>query len=389
MNRPHEKKRAVWHGSRPEQIFKDSPDVILTVDRKRRIRFMSRAMHGPPPEAMIGHDVLELLPDRVHSWFRRAARAAFHAGKISRFQYPTEESIWWEIRLIPRSGGNKIREVMIIATDVTDARILQAQTIRHARLATIGVLATSIAHEINNPNNAILFNISLLARGWKEATPILDEYHHNNGDFSLAGLPFTEARGGFAAMIGEISHNTLRVKQIIENLKHLARRDSEEMNEVIDIHDPLQAALMILNHKIRKHTDHCELLSAKGRWNVLGNSRQLEQVFINVILNALQSLPERNRHVWIRTFLENDGTKEQVCITVEDEGIGISPEHLPQLTEPFFTTRGSNGGTGLGLSISALILRNHGGSLHFAPNARPGTTVTIRLPSHHSPGAPV
>ncbi|MBF0214457.1 MAG: PAS domain-containing protein [Magnetococcales bacterium] len=381
------KKRSPRHVSRPERIVQDSPDVILTVNRKRRILFMSRAMNGATPETMRDRDALELFPQRVRPWFRHAIRAAFQHGESSRFQYPTDESIWWEIRLIPRSGLPRPEETLIIATEVTEARILQAQAIRHARLATIGVLATSIAHEINNPNNAILFNASILARAWQDATPILDEYHKNNGDFSLGGLPFVEARSAYPDLIGEIHRNTLRVKSIVDNLKHLARRDQDNLNETIEIHEPLHAATLILNHKIRNYTDHYEWECDKKSLSVQGNSRQLEQVFINVILNALQSLPGRHCSVWIRTALESDEQSEWVVITVKDQGCGIAPEDLSNVTEPFFTTRAAQGGTGLGLSISALIVRNHGGSIRFAANPKGGTTVTIRLPHFSPPGS--
>ncbi|MBF0341138.1 MAG: PAS domain-containing protein [Magnetococcales bacterium] len=387
MSTPRDKQKWSRTGIRPEHIFRDSPDIILTVNRKRRILFMSRAMNGLHPDRMTGEDANRLFPPRVRPWFRQAMRQAFASGESSRFQFPTEEAVWWEIRLIPRPGEKRLDEALIIATEVTEARTLQAQAIRHARLATIGVLSTSIAHEINNPNNAILFNASLLARAWREITPILEEYHQNNGEFILGGVSFLEAREALPAWIAEISRNTLRVKSIVENLKHLARRDQESLNEIIDIHEPLQAALLILNHKIRKHTDHCELFATKGVLTVKGNSRQLEQVFINIILNALQSLPQRSCQVTIRTTLESTLSGEQAQISVEDEGSGIAPEHLPHVTEPFFTTKGASGGTGLGLSISGLIVRNHGGALHFAQNAnRIGTTVMIRLPLYRSPG---
>ncbi|MEO5347679.1 MAG: ATP-binding protein [Magnetococcus sp. YQC-9] len=362
--------------------------MILTVDRNRMIHFMSRVLNEHTPERMIGQDAEQLFPRRVRSWFRRTLRAAFFRGEGSRFQYPTEESVWWEIRVIPRCGGERIEEVLLIATDVTEARILQARTIRHARLATIGVLAASIAHEINNPNNAILFNVSLLTRAWRDALPILDEYLRDNGDFQLGGLSYTEARDLLPAVAEEIGRNTLRLKSIIENLKHLARRDSESLHETFDIHEPLQAALMILNHKIRVHTDHCKLILAHEELTVRGNSRQLEQVFINVILNALQALPERSKPVWIRVAREENAQdlEARVLITVEDQGSGILPEHLSQLTEPFFSTRAASGGTGLGLSISGLIIRNHRGSLHFVSTPGKGTTVSIRLPLHRAPG---
>ncbi|MBF0440255.1 MAG: PAS domain-containing protein [Magnetococcales bacterium] len=364
----------------PKRIFKYSPDVVLTVDSKRRILFMSRAMDTFKPAEMIGCDAIQLFPVRVRPWFRQSIQAAFLNNESGRFQYPSETSVWWEIRLVPYQRDGKVAEVMIVATEVTASRILQAQAIRHARLATIGVLAASIAHEINNPNNAILFNASLVARAWKDAVPILEEYFHANGDFSLGGLSFAEARTAQPAMLEEINHNTLRVKTIVENLKHLARRDQEIPFETVNLHEPLQAAIMILNYKIRKHTDYCEFLPTKTPLTVKGNSRQLEQVFINLILNALQSLSDRNAHVWIRTALETDNNEEMALITIEDQGCGISPEHLSQVTEPFFTTKSATDGTGLGLSISHLIIRNHFGAMRFVSELGRGTTVSIRLP---------
>ncbi|MBF0615167.1 MAG: PAS domain-containing protein [Magnetococcales bacterium] len=389
MHKLSKKKRLFTRDSRPEQIFRATPDVLLTVDHKGRVGFMSRPLAGISPKKMHGHDVTRLFPERTRPWLRRALRNAFQKGTSARIQYPTEESIWWELRLIPPIDTHPKTPptVMIIASEITSARILQAQAIRHARLATMGVLAASIAHEINNPNNAILFNSAMLERGWSDLVPILDEYHHTHGEFAVGGLPFCEARQAWPALLAEIGRNTVRVKNIVNNLKNLARRDPEQYTETIPIAEPLQAALLILNQKIRKYTDHCILAPLPEGLRVRGHSGQLEQVFINIILNALQALPERSRPVQIRARAEPATTPEWVVVTVTDQGVGIAPTDLTRLTEPFFTTRAAEGGTGLGLSISALIVRNHGGTLHFSQNPTGGTTVTIRLPCHRLPGA--
>ncbi|MBF0182648.1 MAG: PAS domain-containing protein [Magnetococcales bacterium] len=366
---------------RSARVFKHSPDVILTVDHKRRVQFMSRAMNGFKPAEMIGCDSVRLFPARIRPWYRQALARAFGNRENGQAQFPTEASVWWEIRLVPIQREGVVTEAMLIVTEVTEARIRQAQAIRHARLATIGVLAASIAHEINNPNNAILFNASLMERGWQDALPILEEYHQANGEFSLGGLPYGEARTILSGLLNEITLNTIRVRSIVDNLKHMARRDREETALApVNVHDAIQAALMILNHKIRKHTDHCVYLPQKMALTVLGNVRQLEQVFINVILNALQALTDRQQSVRIRTSLETIGQEATVLITIEDEGCGIDTAHLPLVTEPFFTTKSEMEGTGLGLSISNLIVRGHRGSIRFDSVPGAGTTVTIRFP---------
>jgi polar amino acid transport system substrate-binding protein len=104
----------------------------------------------------------------------------------------------------------------------------------------------------------------------------------------------------------------------------------------------------------------------------------LEQVVVNLLLNACQALPDRERGIVVATFL--DPGCRQVVLEVRDEGVGIAAEHLPQLTDPFFTTRREQGGTGLGLWISAAIVEEHGGALSFRSRPGEGTVVTLTLP---------
>ena len=104
---------------------------------------------------------------------------------------------------------------MVIAGDVTEKRNLEAQALRNARLASIGVLAAGVAHEINNPNNAIQFNASLVSRAWQDITPILQEYFEENGDFALGGLSFSEARDSFPRLLSEITSNSDRIRRIV------------------------------------------------------------------------------------------------------------------------------------------------------------------------------
>lgn len=340
---------------------------------------MNRSMAGLEPKHVIGQDSAKIFPARLSGWYRKTAKKAFQNALQDHFQYSTDDSKWWEIRLVPIRLKKRVMEVMILCTDVTERRILQAKAIRHARLATIGVLSAGVAHEINNPNSAILFNTSVVSRSWNDVQPILDHYAQENGDFLVAGIPFSEAKQTVTTLISEISHNTHRVKNIIKNLKHLAKQDTENQNHPLDLHETLQAAIMVLNHKIRRYTDYFDFQPGKGIPPLMGNPPQLEQVFINTILNALQSLPNRKHKVRVWTKLEKKG--DYVQIVIQDEGCGILPEHLSRLTEAFFTTRMDSEGTGLGLSISNLIMRKHKGTIRFQSQPNQGTTVTIRLPT--------
>ena len=359
-------------------LFQQSPDVIMTVDSKGTILLMNRSIPALPAERAVGRNSLALMPRGFRKWYRRALAAVFSKNEIRSFQYSTDEGVYWEGRIVPISGSGPLTAAMVIATDVTEKRNLEQQTLRNARLASIGVLSAGVAHEINNPNNSIQFNASLVSRAWKEITPILNEYYLENGDFAMGGLPFSEVRETFPKLLSDISDNSERIRRIVLNLKHMARQDEGEYDQLIDIQQVLETAMMILHNQIQKHTDSCLLNIPEGLPRLRGNSQQLEQVFINVLLNALQSLTERTQGVQIDVIHRPES--QCVDIEVQDQGRGVSEPNIGRLTEPFFTTRKETGGTGLGLSISRSIMEKHGGKLLFESKAGEGTKVTICIP---------
>ena len=150
------------------------------------------------------------------------------------------------------------------------------------------------------------------------------------------------------------------------------------MDELADIGKILQAVVTLLDARIRKHTDAFSLELPAALPAVRGNVQQLEQVFINVIVNALEALPERSRSV--RVSAGSDQAGNRVIVQVEDQGRGIDEDVMVRIGDPFFTTKAESGGTGLGLSISSSIVERHGGVLRFEPNSDLGTTVSIDLP---------
>ncbi len=207
--------------------------------------------------------------------------------------------------------------------------------------------------------------------------PVLREYYREQGDFSLGGLSFANEGESLGDLISEIKDNSRRIKAIVENLKHIGKKDRGDLNEEVDINTALRAAAGVLKSTIDKYTDHWVMELSKNLPPVRGNLQQLEQVFINVMLNALQSLKDKNCGVRVKSDI--DPASSDLLIQVVDQGSGIAEDNLPRVTEPFFTTRLEAGGTGLGLSISSTIIENHHGSITFYSSSR-GTRVTLRLP---------
>lgn len=360
-------------------IFNQSPDRIMTVDGSGKILLMN---NGAALE-LSSHrgervDSADLLPSIYQEEYRQLLAKAFQNGEVSYFQYQAgDESTWWEIRIVPITEEDEVNASMVIATDITEKLNYQTQAIRNARLASIGVLSTGVAHEINNPNNAIQTSAALYSHVWDDAMPVLREYYREQGDFSLGGLSFAEEGESLGGLISEVMDNSCRIKAIVENLKHLGKKDRGDLNEEVDINTALQAATGVLKSTIKKYTDHWEMELAPNLPPVRGNLQQLEQVFINVMLNALQSLADRDHGVRVESVA--DTANGSLLIRVTDQGSGIADDDLPRVTEPFFTTQLEAGGTGLGLSISSTIIENHRGSITFKSSTA-GTLVTLRLP---------
>ena len=241
-------------------LFQHSPDIIMTVDIQGKILLMNRSIPALPAERAVGHSSLALMPREFRQWFRKALKKVFRKGATRQFQYSADDGTYWEGRIVPiRSDEGQVTAAMVIAGDVTEKRNLEDQALRNARLASIGVLAAGVAHEINNPNNAIQFNASLVSRAWHDITPILREYFEENGDFALGGLPFSEARDSFPRLLSEITRNSDRIRRIVQNLKHMSRQDTGELTENVDIQQVLEATVMILHNQIQKFTDVCTL----------------------------------------------------------------------------------------------------------------------------------
>lgn len=257
----------------------------------------------------------------------------------------------------------------------------QQQLVQADKMAALGVLVSGVAHEINNPTGLILLDIPLLKRAHTDTARILEDYYADHGDFSIGGIPYTEMRNEIPRILEEMQEGAKRIKRIVNDLKDFARRDDVGDKELIALNEVVTTALRLVDPTIRKATSHCRIDLADNIPAIRGNAQRIEQVVVNLLLNACQALPDKSRGISISTSYNH--STGNILLVVRDEGIGIDPEHLSRLTDPFFTTKRDSGGTGLGLSVSAGIVKEHGGSLDFASTPGQGTTVTLSLPAVH------
>lgn len=198
------------------------------------------------------------------------------------------------------------------------------------------------------------------------------------GTSCWGGVPYSEMREEIPRILDELLDSAQRIKRIVNDLKDFARRDDSGRQQLTDLNTVVETALRLVDPTIRSSTRHFSVAYGEKLPRIVANSQRIEQVVVNLVLNACQALSDPQRRVTLSTRF--DGKERAVLLTVADQGIGIAERHLPHLADPFFTTKRDTGGTGLGLSISAGIVKEHGGHLTFDSTPGAGTVVTLSLP---------
>jgi signal transduction histidine kinase len=227
----------------------------------------------------------------------------------------------------------------------------EQQLIQSRKMAAIGNLTAGIAHELNNPLN----NISLTTES------LIEDFDHWSDEEKMKMLRTIEAQ-------------LERTSNTVANLLDFTRRD-ESSFERISVNDVLTRTVNLMSNEISLNGIELDLRLGKNLPPVWGNAHDLQQVFLNLLLNAIQAMPDKGT-LGIRSFAAN----ESVRIDVSDTGVGIPAEHRDRVFDPFFTTKDVGKGTGLGLSVSYGIIKKHHGHLSVASEVGKGSTFSVVLP---------
>ena len=221
-------------------------------------------------------------------------------------------------------------------------------------------------------------NANFLADFFAEALPLLPHFLQEQGVESLAGLDAAAMGTEIPQMLADMQDSSKRISGIVKDLKRFVQSEAQPSFGLLDLNEVMEIALRLTGNTLKKLAPGYEVCLAPDLPGVKGIFQQLEQVVINLIVNACQALGDNKGRVFVATYF--DETDRHSVVEVRDEGEGIDPKVLPHITEPFFTTKRQDGGTGLGLSVSARIVREHQGKLEFFSLPGQGTTVRLALP---------
>jgi two-component system NtrC family sensor kinase len=350
-------------------IIDSLPIGLYVVDREYRIQIWNRkretGTQGVRRDQVVGRLVFDVLSRQPVEQLKAELDAVFETGRISQMEIevPADgESRFFRISKIPmRLDGEHVSHVITVGEDVTEWQVAHQQILQSEKLAAIGQLAAGIMHEINNP-------LATIAACAAAIDGRLDEVGES-------------AHGALKEYVEIIDHEVQRCTGIVDGLLDFSRpRKGGKAKSPTDVNELVETTLFLLKHHQRfKRLDVArELMPSLPP--VLANSEQLIQVFMALMLNALDAMEHGGGTLTVRT--RQNGRGGEVIVEFEDTGVGIPRPELPKIFEPFYTTKPPGRGTGLGLSICYGIVEDHMGRLDVESHRGIGAIFRVTLPTH-------
>ena len=343
------------------RIIDSLPVGLYVIDREYRISVWNRkretGMQGVSRDDAIGRTIFEILHRQPASVLRREFDDVFATGRLQTFQMESRASgelRTYRISKIPmRLDDGPVTHVITVGEDVTEWREAQERFAQAEKLAAIGTLAAGVMHEINNPLATIAACAESLELSLSDQPPVLHD--------------------GLRLIQSEVA----RCKGITDSLLDFSRPKATDKT-LVDVNAAIERTLFVLKHhsRFKKLTVEPDLDQSLGPV-VLANEEQLVQVFMALLINAMDAMREQGT-IELRTRSGDD--ERTVIAEVVDHGEGIRRADLPKIFEPFYTTKPPGRGTGLGLSICYAIVAEHGGRIEVDSTPGEGSVFRIVLP---------
>lgn len=336
-----------------ENIIESLTVGVVVLDEKGKIIGWNRVLENifkKQKREVFGRSLEEVLGTKnIQALFPADTEEGYHLLSEIILTIPGGEERIFDVARTPLLDNKLVSYgTIIVFEDITDKIRLQQQLVTSEKLASIGLLSAGVAHEINTPLTGISSYVQLLQK------------------------KLTDAH--YVQILNKIEAQTERVGRIVKNLLNFARHPADVSFRQVNLKESLLEIISLIDYKLKTLNIKLELnlQDIKPIW---GQGERLQQVFINIILNALDAMPKGGK---LRIDLWQKD--REAVIAIADTGVGIKKEHLARIFDPFFTTKGVGKGTGLGLSISYAIIRDHDGRVEVESEVGRGSTFFIYLP---------
>lgn len=407
---------------RAEHLFTSAIDAILVLDENRRVRQANpaaEALFGRTPNQLIGEPLSALLPGLAQApqeWRSRSEQVLTRQNQEVRIvevaiseNFSQDEQGYVlllrdmtqrkQVEEALRQSETQLRQKALeLEQTLRDLQRTQAQLVQTEKMSTLGQLVAGVAHEINNPVNFIHGNVSHASQYAHDLLELLELYQMTYPEPTddiqekAEEIDLEFLRGDLPKLLLSMKVGTDRIGEIVRSLRNFSRLDEAEVKEV-DIHEGIDSTLMILQSRLKDKSDRpaIQVIKDYGKLPLIEcYAGQLNQVFMNILANAIDALDEqfalntaaggtiKPGTITIRTSVLSD---HRVAIQIADNGPGMSEETQRRLIDPFFTTKPLGKGTGLGMAIShQVVTEKHNGMLQCISAPGQGTVFVITIP---------
>lgn len=370
-----------------QSVFDGISDPLVMVDRHLNVRMLNRAAK----RYYNIEEYKDILGKKCGAIFHNesacvecAIPQAVLSGQAMVFEHPAlmADGGIEKVTIYPLSSSAIGLDGSIIQiTDITETKVIQRQIIQNEKLAALGLLVSGVAHEINNPNNFITFNIPILKSYLKAVLAQISGDKKNNQTHNWFGMTFNDFSNEIFKLIANLEHGTHRIAEIVDNLRTLVDAQTGgkavqpcDMKKIIDHVDAL------CRNEIQQYVKKFEVKCPDDLPMMMSDSAALEQILINLLINAAHAANKPDSKITLSVAIENRTLK----LEVEDNGTGMDDETLKKIFDPFFTTKDPGLGTGLGLSVCHSLINAMRGTLKVKSVLNLGTVFSVELPAQYA-----
>ncbi|MGD8881908.1 MAG: response regulator [Desulfobacterales bacterium] len=247
------------------------------------------------------------------------------------------------------------------------------------KMETLGTLVAGVAHEINNPINLIMYNLPLIEKIWSDLLPVLMAQKERVPHQKYGGFTYDFLKDNLPQLVADMDMAANRIAKIVSDLKNFSKQSNVAEKSTVQINMAVKNAMRLAQTTLRKSGVRIQLDLDENLPLIAGNLQSIEQIILNIIINAIQAIDHADGVIRINTAFKRKDAR--IYLQIIDNGGGISPAIADKLFLPFVTDKQAEGGTGLGLSVTYGLVQAHGGDISFKTREGKGTTFTVSLPT--------
>jgi PAS domain S-box-containing protein len=375
-------------------LVESSSDAIVMLDRDRKVVSCNQAfvdLFGYEKDEVEGRSIriIHQSDDSFRSFGKTAYQAIDKADTYrAEWGFMRKDGTGFPVETVTsaiKSPDASTGGYVAIIRDITERkraeealRESQQHLFQAQKMEALGTLVSGVAHEINNPINSIMFNVDLLQKIWHDFQPILEEHAGREPHRKYGGLDYDFLKNDLGQLLSDMDMASNRITKIVTNLKNFARQSDIADMKPMQINEAIENATRLAQTTLMKSGIDIKLDLGHDLPPMEGNIQSVEQVALNLIINAIEAIDHDEGKIKVITGFRKK--KGQVFVSISDNGRGIDPSVSDRLFDPFVTTRQTEGGTGLGLSVTYNLVKAHGGEITFESQREKGTTFKASFP---------